>query len=237
MKKTYRMYRMYRKLNKTKNMRKKHKTRKILRGGDYTYNIDYCSDSKNVFVTKKIDPLTLYKIDLESKTFNKFKSDGNDNSGYDLIKKNDQNLFKMLSEKKRSDQKFDDLLIRYGVNDIEYYPYSPFYISERKIHKPEVYVSHGKINKTKKYKPILYDIEEIDEDVSEHSDKNSPHRNRRKESIVAAMQFANVASSATGSKKLRVKLQNRSPSTNLAVPVLRLPSRLPSNSKRPVFKP
>ena len=225
MKKTYRMYHVYRKMTKTQNMRKKHKTRKILRGGNSQYEINYCNDSKNVFITLKNNPYTLYKIDLNSKTFNKFKPDGFNNDNYDLKKITDPNLFEILSDAKRNDQNFDDLLIRHGVNDIDYYLYTPFYSSQ------------GKIYKTKKYKQRLRKIEEIDEDVSEQSDKNSPRRNRRKESIFAAMQFADVASSTTGSKQLRVTPKKRSTSTNLAAPVLRLPSRLSSSNKQPPFKP
>jgi hypothetical protein len=209
------MYRVYRKMKKTQNMRKKNKTRKILRGGNSQYEINYCSDSKNVFITLKNN----------SKTFNKFKPDGFNNDNYDLKKIIDPNLFEILSDAKRNDQNFDNLLIRYGVNDIDYYPYAPYYSSQ------------GKIYKTKKYNQRLRKIEEIDEDVSEQSDKNSPRRNRRKESIFAAMQFADVASSTTGSKKLRVTPKKRSTSTNIAAPVLRLPSRLPSNHKQPPFKP
>ena len=68
-------------------------------------------NSKNVFITLKNNPYTLYKIDLNSKTFNKFKPDGFNNDNYDLKKITDPNLFEILSDAKRNDQNFDDLLI------------------------------------------------------------------------------------------------------------------------------
>jgi len=212
MKKTYRKFRKYRKMHKS---RKLHKSLKVQTGGNYDYELKISSDLDVVFITHKTNPYTLYKIDLPSKTFTTFTTTPPYDI-YPLEKIYNRTLFHILSDAKRNDTMFDELLTTHGINNIEYYPYTSYY-KQTVGHKP------------KTYKHVLRKIEEVEEEnlkrspvqvvkelpLSPHS-PNSPNsktmrRNRRKESIVASMQFANVAPikqhvSSDNPKNIRVKL-------------------------------
>lgn len=238
MKKTYRKLRNYRKTHKS---RKLHKSLNVQTGGNYNYELKISSDSEVVFITHKTKPYTLYKIDLPSKTFTIFTTTP-PYEIYPLEEKYNRTLFLILSDAKRNDTVFDELLTTHGINNIEYYPRHSYYSYYKK--KVE--------DKPKTYKHVLHKIEEVDEEslkpspiqvvkelpLSPHS-PNSPNnktmrRNRRKESIVAAMQFADVAPikqhvSSDNPKNIRVKLN--ASSNRPHVPELRLSSngrRIPS---------
>ena len=227
MKKTYRKSRKYQKLKNPHNIHKTHntrKSRKIQRGGTYNYEIEYSRDSNTVFITHKIKPHILYKIDLPSKTFTTFTS-SEPYQVYPLEKVYDKTLFHILSDAKRNNQNFDELLMMHEINNIEYYPYNRYNV-------PVVR------RNPKTYKHKLHKIEEMQEESLEQPAKNSPRRNRKKESLITALRFvdvapSNVAASSARPGQLRVQTQDRSHSVSRPVPVLRLPSR----DSRRSFKP
>lgn len=192
-----------------------------------------------VFITHKTSPYTLYKIDLPSKTFTIFTTTPPYDI-YPLEKIYNRTLFHILSDAKRNDTMFDELLTTHGINDIEYYPYNRYY-TQTVGHKP------------KTYKHVLRKIEEVEEENLKRSpiqvvkelslSPRSPNsktksRNRRKESIVAAMQFANVAprNNATSSDKPKriIRVTPQTSSTRKRMPDLGLSK---TDSRRVPFKP
>jgi hypothetical protein len=214
MKKTYQTSHKYQKLKKSRNVHKKNKSRKIQRGGTDEYEIEYSRDSNTVFITHKIKPHILYKIDLPSKTFAIFTSSV-PYQDYPLEKKYSTSLFHILSDAKRNDPNFDELLTMRGIDNVEYYPYDRYNVP-RVGRKPKTYTSK------------LRKIEEVQEESLETPAKNSPRRNRKKESLVTALRFVDVAPSNVASSSARpvpIKVQPHSPSIVRSVPVLRLPSR------------
>ncbi len=235
MKKTYRKFRKYRKTHKS---HKLHKSRKVQTGGKYNYELKISSDLNVVFITHKTSPYTLYKIDLPSKTFTTFTTTPPYDI-YPLEKIYNRTLFHILSDAKRNDTMFDELLTTHGINDIEYYPYNRYY-TQTVGHKP------------KTYKHVLRKIEEVEEENLKRSpiqvvkelslsprspNSKTMHRNRRKESIVAAMEFADVAqrnnAASSGKPKSIIRVTPQIFFDRQQVPKL----SLSSGSRRSPFKP
>ena len=238
MKKTYRKFRKYRKMRKSYKL---HKSRKVQRGGTYghDYELKISSDLNTVFITSNKTPRILYKIDLPSKKFTKFTTIFPHDS-YPLEKKFDNLLFHILSDAKRNDTTFDKLLMSHEIDNIEYYPYNRFYIPVAN------YIPN-------KYKHVLHEIKEVEEENLKRSpiqvvkelplSPRSPNsktmrRNRRKESIVAAMKFADVAprNNATSSDKPKriIRVTPQTSSKRKRMPDLGLSK---TDSRRSPFKP
>ena len=134
MKKTYRHSR---RPNKPRNSRvKKRHTlrRRMQKGGAFHYELDVSTDLNVVFITFKIKPRIIYKIDLLTKTFSIFTG-GADEETYPLDKKYDTYLLKILNHAKINDYRFEDLLIDKGIDNIEYYPDDGKFV--RNIQKPQ----------------------------------------------------------------------------------------------------
>ena len=124
-----------------------HKSRRMQRGGNYNYELDVSTNMDVIFVTRKIRPRIIYRIDLPSKTFSIFSS-SEPYESYPLEKVYDRTLLKILSNAKRNDPELDDLLVSHGINNIEYYTGEEDFVRDRK----------------KKYKQELRQIKESEEE-------------------------------------------------------------------------
>ena len=124
-----------------------HKSRRMQRGGNYNYELDVSTNLDVIFVTRKIRPRIIYRIDLPSKTFSIFSS-SEPYESYPLEKVYDRTLLKILSNAKRNDPELDDLLVSHGINNIEYYTGEEDFVRDRK----------------KKYKQELRQIKESEEE-------------------------------------------------------------------------
>ena len=147
MKKTYRHSRRPNKLRNSR-VKKRHTLRKRMqRGGNYNYELDVSTNLDVIFVTRKIRPRIIYRIDLPAKTFSIFSS-SEPYESYPLEKVYDRTLLKILSNAKRNDPELDDLLVSHGINNIEYYTGEEDFVRDRK----------------KKYKQELRQIKESEEE-------------------------------------------------------------------------
>ena len=147
MKKTYRHSRRPNKLRNSR-VKKRHTLRKRMqRGGNYNYELDVSTNLDVIFVTRKIRPRIIYRIDLPSKTFSIFSS-SEPYESYPLEKVYDRTLLKILSNAKRNDPELDELLVSHGINNIEYYTGEEDFVRDRK----------------KKYKQELRQIKESEEE-------------------------------------------------------------------------
>jgi hypothetical protein len=165
MKKTYRHSRRSNKTRVTKNytarrvrrvrrVHKAHKSHRIQKGGNYNYELDVSTTSDVIFVTRKIRPRIIYRIDLPSKTFSIFTS-SEPYETYPLEKVYDRTLLKILSNAKRNDPLLDELLVSHGINNIGYYTGDEDFVRDRK----------------KNYKQELHQIEESEEEFLAKSPK------------------------------------------------------------------
>jgi hypothetical protein len=231
------------KARKAHKSRKTHKSRRLQKGGNYNYEIDISTNSNIVFVTHKIRPRTIYRIDLRSKTFSVFTA-GHTYETYPLEKIYNRTLFKILSNAKRNDQVFDDLLISHGINNIEYYTGDEHFIRDRK----------------KRYNQELREIEEIEEEllsqppnavveqvdvlqelppiVSPHSSprsktvKNRALSRSTKEGLREAIKIASVITDDNIDRLRSGNVRVRTAAPTIVAPSFRLPVR-----DRPPFKP
>ena len=147
MKKTYRQSRIP---NKPRNSRvKKRHTlrRRMQKGGAFYYELDVSTNMDVIFVTRKIRPRIIYRIDLPAKTFSIFSS-SEPYETYPLEKVYDRTLLKILSNAKRTDPELDELLVSHGINNIGYYTGEEDFVRDRK----------------KKYKQELRQIKESEEE-------------------------------------------------------------------------
>jgi hypothetical protein len=124
------------------------------RGGNYNYELDVSTTSDVIFVTRKIRPRIIYRIDLPSKTFSIFTS-SEPYETYPLEKVYDRTLLKILSNAKRNDPLLDELLVSHGINNIGYYTGDEDFVRDRK----------------KNYKQELHQIEESEEEFLAKSPK------------------------------------------------------------------
>jgi hypothetical protein len=124
------------------------------RGGNYNYELDVSTTSDVIFVTRKIRPRIIYRIDLPSKTFSIFTS-SEPYETYPLEKVYDRTLLKILSNAKRNDPLLDELLVSHGINNIGYYTGDENFVRDRK----------------KNYKQELHQIEESEEEFLAKSPK------------------------------------------------------------------
>lgn len=162
MKKTYRHTRRSHKTRVTKKytarrvrrVHKAHKSHRIQKGGNYNYELDVSTTSDVIFVTRKIRPRIIYRIDLPSKTFSIFTS-SEPYETYPLEKVYDRTLLKILSNAKRNDPELDELLVSHGINNIEYYTGDEDFVRDRK----------------KNYKQELRQIKESEEEFLAQSPK------------------------------------------------------------------
>ena len=162
MKKTYRHSRRSNKTRVTKKYtarrvrrgHKAHKSHRMQRGGNYNYELDVSTTSDVIFVTRKIRPRIIYRIDLPSKTFSIFTS-SEPYETYPLEKVYDRTLLKILSNAKRNDPLLDELLVSHGINNIGYYTGDEDFVRDRK----------------KNYKQELHQIEESEEEFLAKSPK------------------------------------------------------------------
>ena len=165
MKKTYRQSRRSHKNRVTKRytshkshrvrrLHKVHKSHRMQRGGNYNYELDVSTTSDVIFVTRKIRPRIIYRIDLPSKTFSIFTS-SEPYETYPLEKVYDRTLLKILSNAKRNDPLLDELLVSHGINNIGYYTGDEDFVRDRK----------------KNYKQELHQIEESEEEFLAKSPK------------------------------------------------------------------
>ena len=74
MKKTYRQSRRSHKSHRARKLHKAHKSHRMQRGGNYNYELDVSTNMDVIFVTRKIRPRIIYRIDLPAKTFSIFSS-------------------------------------------------------------------------------------------------------------------------------------------------------------------
>ena len=147
MKKTYRQSRRSHKSHRARKLHKAHKSHRMQRGGNYNYELDVSTTSDVIFVTRKIRPRIIYRIDLPAKTFSIFSS-SEPYETYPLEKVYDRTLLKILSNAKRTDPELDELLVSHGINNIGYYTGEEDYVRDRK----------------KKYKHELHQIKESEEE-------------------------------------------------------------------------
>jgi hypothetical protein len=108
------------------------------RGGNYNYELDVSTTSDVIFVTRKIRPRIIYRIDLPSKTFSIFTS-SEPYETYPLEKVYDRTLLKILSNAKRNDPLLDELLVSHGINNIGYYTGDEDFVRDRKNYKQELH--------------------------------------------------------------------------------------------------
>lgn len=148
MKKTYRHSRRPNKLRNSRVKKRHTLRRRMQRGGNYNYELDVSTNMDVIFVTRKIRPRIIYRIDLPAKTFSIFSS-SEPYETYPLEKVYDRTLLKILSNAKRNDPELDDLLVSHGINNIEYYTGEEDFVRDRK----------------KKYKQELRQIKESEEEL------------------------------------------------------------------------
>ena len=173
----YFMQRM-KKTKRVKRTRKIHSKRRKQRGGINNYEIDISSDNRYIFITMKKQPKIMYKIDLIHKRFSKYRDE--DESYYPLEKKQDYNLFLILSREKTINPLVDAALNRYQIDNVLYEVPGPNFS-----------------------KQLIYTIAEADENMPVSPRKVSPRKvsppkvsppkvssSRSRRKLVAAMKFA-----------------------------------------------
>jgi hypothetical protein len=173
---------------RVKRTRKIYSKRRKQRGGINNYDIDISSDNRYIFITMKKQPKIMYKIDLIHKRFSKYRDE--DESYYPLEKKQDYNLFLILSREKTINPLVDAALNRYQIDNVLYEVPGPNFskqliypiaeadenmpVSPRKVSPPKV--SPRKVSPLKVSPPKV------------SPPKVSSSRSRR--NLVAAMKFA-----------------------------------------------
>jgi len=257
MKKTYRHSRRSNKTRVTKKYTarrvrrgdKAHKSHRMQRGGNYNYELDVSTTSDVIFVTRKIRPRIIYRIDLPSKTFSIFTS-SEPYETYPLEKVYDRTLLKILSNAKRNDPLLDELLVSHGINNIGYYTGDEDFVRDRKNYKQELHQIEESEEEFLAKSPkavveqvdVLQEIPRISPKASpKASPKGSLHSKtvknkllsrRTKEGLRQAMKLAAVITDDK-IKRLRdgdVIVKTATP--HIVGPSFRLPSR-----DRPPFKP
>ena len=244
MKKTYRHSRRPNKLRNSRVKKRHTLRRRMQRGGNYNYELDVSTTSDVIFVTRKIRPRIIYRIDLPAKTFSIFSS-SEPYETYPLEKVYDRTLLKILSNAKRNDPELDDLLVSHGINNIEYYTGEEDFVRDRK----KKYKQELRQIKESEEEELLAEsptavVEKVDvlQEIPMVSPKGSPRSKtvknkslsrRTKEGLRAAVKLAEVIKDdkieLLHSGNVRVKTA-RSPT--IAPPSFRLPTR-----DRSPFKP
>ena len=217
------------------------------RGGNYNYELDVSTTSDVIFVTRKIRPRIIYRIDLPAKTFSIFSS-SEPYETYPLEKVYDRTLLKILSNAKRNDPELDELLVSHGINNIEYYTGEEDFVRDRKKkykqelrqikESEEEFLTEAPTDVVKQV-DVLQEIPKVSPKVSPKGSprsktvKNRALSRRTKEGLRAAVKLAEVIKDdkieRLHSGNVRVKTA-RSPT--IAPPSFRLPTR-----DRSPFKP
>lgn len=255
MKKTYRHSRRPNKLRNSRVKKRHTLRRRMQKGGAFYYELDVSTDLNVVFITYKVKPRIIYKIDLPTKTFSIFSS-SEPYETYPLDKNYDMNLIKILNHAKINDYRFEDLLIDKGIDNIEYYPDDGKLI--RNIQKPQKQALHQIKESEEEFlakspKAVVEQVDVLQEipmvALPKASPKASPRASpkasprsktvknkslsrRTKEGLRAAVKLAEVI---TDDKIERLRSGNVRVKT--ALPTIAPPSfRLPTRDRTP-FKP
>ena len=103
------------KTKRVKRTRKIHSKRRTQYGGNYNYDIDMSTNNEFMFITMKTAPKIIYKIDLPSQIFSKYRLESDE---HPLKHKQDRTLFEILYKERLNNPEVRNILSHYKINNL-----------------------------------------------------------------------------------------------------------------------
>jgi hypothetical protein len=103
------------KTKRVKRTRKIHSKRRTQYGGNYKYDIDMSTNNEFMFITMKTAPKIIYKIDLPSQIFSKYRLESDE---HPLKHKQDRTLFEILYKERLNNPEVRNILSHYKINNL-----------------------------------------------------------------------------------------------------------------------